>query len=66
MKITELIATLQRRLATHGDLEVRVTYENVSRHIEHRHIYRDSDGLWIDADWNYYKPENNHEGEYGT
>lgn len=51
MKISELIETLQKRLGTHGDVDVEITWEGVQRGIDSSSIYLSKDGpLYIDGD----------------
>lgn len=56
MKISELVATLNARMAKHGDLEVDVTWESVTRGVWQDNVYLSKKGvLLIDADENFYK-----------
>src|SRR2546423_718264 len=67
VRISELIACLERRLKTHGDREVLVTWESITREIEPTNVYLskcdqllsflDTPVLLIDADGNYYKKD---------
>jgi hypothetical protein len=54
MKVSELIAVLQRRLEKHGDLEVLTTWEGTVQEIEPNSVYKERDALvlFIDADGN--------------
>lgn len=62
IKISGLIELLEQRMKTHGDAEVRVTWEGVFREIRPENVYRSKgEGpngeieLLIDADKNFYK-----------
>jgi len=56
MKISKLIATLQNRMRKHGDIEVEVTWEGITRAISTDAVYKSKDGpLYIDADGNCCK-----------
>jgi hypothetical protein len=66
MTIDEMIAEFQRRREMHGGaMEVKTTWEGVVRDIDLDNIYCAADGydedktltLWIDADYNSYKPK---------
>lgn len=59
MTINEMIAELERRRDIHGgDTPVCATWETVKREIELENIYFTADDrtLWIDADYNSYRP----------
>ena len=56
MKISELITTLQNRMKKHGDIDVEITWEAITRSISTDAIYKSKNGpLYIDADENFYK-----------
>jgi hypothetical protein len=62
MTIEDLIIELNRRRRMHGaKTVVRVTWEGVIREIDLSNIYFTNEdkwtGLWIDADYNSYKPK---------
>lgn len=58
MKISELITTLQNRIKKHGDVEVEITWESITKTISTDAIYKSKDGpLYIDADDNCYKED---------
>ena len=58
MKISELIQALEQRLDKHGDVEVEITWESITRTIDNSSIYMSKfDCLFIDADDNFYKNE---------
>jgi hypothetical protein len=62
MTIDEMIEELQRRRDMHGgQTPVRATCESVVREINPDNIYYapwgDDPTLWIDADENFYKPD---------
>ena len=67
MRISELIEVLRLRQQTHGDIEVKVTWEGVIRVFGPDSVYKSKRGaLYIDADGNFYKREfavDPHEGE---
>lgn len=72
MKISELIAVLQRRLKKHGDLEVRYTWEGITVDLEATSVYasKEEPVLFLDAEHdNHYKTvlaKDIEEGEDGT
>lgn len=61
MKISELIAELERRKAKHGDIKVFITWESTIHSFNLREIYAstspdtDEKALLVDADGNAYK-----------
>ena len=56
MKISELIEALRDRKEKHGDVEVKITWESITRSIDNSKIYMSRfDCLLIDADGNHYK-----------
>lgn len=56
MKISELVTTLNARMAKYGDLKVEVTYESITTDICQDNVYLSKKGvLLIDADKNFYK-----------
>ena len=58
MTIDELIIELQRRREMHGpETVVRVTWEGQAIEIDRSNVYFDKEGLWIDADGNFYRPK---------
>jgi len=67
MSISELIGELQSRLRTHGEREVKITWESTKHEIDPSRIYLSQDGpLYIDADGNFYKSDfavDPHEGD---
>lgn len=46
MKTSELIALLQQRLETHGDLPVMVLAEGAFVRMQATQVYRSRDGVW--------------------
>lgn len=56
MKLSEFIAVLHKRLRTHGDLPVRITWEGTIHNVASRYVYLAKEGaVFIDADENAYK-----------
>jgi len=56
MLVSELIAILQERLAKHGDVEVRATWEGITREMLSAGIYLSKRGpLYIDAEGHEFK-----------
>ena len=56
MKISELIEALRDRKEKHGDVEVEITWESITRSIDNSKVYMSRfDCLLIDADGNRYK-----------
>lgn len=52
------VTVLQNKMKKHGDIEVEVTWEGITRSIFTDAIYKSNDGpLYIDADENSYKDE---------
>lgn len=58
MLISEVIATMQARLATHGDKRVKATWQGTLEELDPSRFYLSKDGdLLIDADGNDYKAD---------
>lgn len=56
MLVSELIQTLQQRLAAHGDREVKTTWEGIYTGLSPQHVYLGKNtSLIIDADDCHYK-----------